>query len=60
MSLGRMVGPSWAGFIFDTNMNYPYWSGSFIMLLGFFLSLGWLKGETRIPEQPVSETKPLL
>ncbi len=59
MSLGRMVGPSWAGFVFDTNMSYPYWSGSFIMLIGFFLSLGWLKGETPVPEQPATETKPL-
>ena len=60
MSLGRMVGPSWAGFVFDTNISYPYWSGSFIMLIGFLLSLGWLKGESPVPEQPATETKPLV
>ncbi len=60
MSLGRMVGPSWAGFVFDSNISYPYWSGSFIMLIGFFLSLGWLKGESPVPEQPATETKPLV
>ena len=60
MSLGRMVGPASAGFAFDLNLNYPYWSGSFIMLVGFCLSLGWLKPTDSVPEQPVSETKPLL
>jgi DHA1 family multidrug resistance protein-like MFS transporter len=26
-SLGRVVGPIWAGFAFDSNVNYPYLSG---------------------------------
>ena len=39
MSLGRTVGPVWAGFIFDIDYNYPYLSGSFILLMGFVMSM---------------------
>lgn len=45
MSLGRIAGPIWAGFIFDVNFNYPYISGSLIMLVGFLVSLIWLEKE---------------
>jgi DHA1 family multidrug resistance protein-like MFS transporter len=43
MSLGRSVGPLWAGFAYDINSAYPYWSGSLIMLVGFIISLVRLK-----------------
>lgn len=43
MSLGRSVGPLWAGFLFDINLAYPYWSGSMIMLGSFVISLFKLK-----------------
>lgn len=43
MSLGRSVGPLWAGFAYDINSTYPYWSGSIIMLVGFIISLRRLK-----------------
>jgi DHA1 family multidrug resistance protein-like MFS transporter len=46
MSLGRIVGPLWAGYLFDFNFNFPYLSGSMIMLLGFFFSLVWVKKKT--------------
>jgi DHA1 family multidrug resistance protein-like MFS transporter len=39
MSLGRIVGPLWAGFVFDINYDYPYISGAVIMLIGFLISL---------------------
>jgi DHA1 family multidrug resistance protein-like MFS transporter len=42
MSLGRIVGPIWAGFIFDVNYDYPYLSGAAILFIGFFLSLLWV------------------
>jgi DHA1 family multidrug resistance protein-like MFS transporter len=38
-SLGRIIGPVWAGFIFDINANYPYITGAVIMLIGFVLGL---------------------
>jgi DHA1 family multidrug resistance protein-like MFS transporter len=52
MSLGRIIGPIWAGFIFDVNLNYPYLSGSILMLVGFLLSLRWMKSRTIDSLQP--------
>jgi DHA1 family multidrug resistance protein-like MFS transporter len=43
MSLGRIIGPIWAGFVFDINLNLPYVSGSLFMLIGFVMSLYILK-----------------
>jgi DHA1 family multidrug resistance protein-like MFS transporter len=42
MNLGRIVGPIWAGFIFDVNVSYPYLSGAAAMLVGFLISLVWI------------------
>ena len=42
MSLGRIVGPLWAGFIFDINATYPYLIGASIMFIGFLISLVWV------------------
>jgi len=53
MSLGRSVGPLWAGFIYDINLAYPYWSGSIIMLAGFVISMFKLKSD-----EPVQVDKP--
>jgi DHA1 family multidrug resistance protein-like MFS transporter len=47
MSLGRSAGPLWAGFAFDINPAYPYWSGSMVMLVGFVISLVRLRPEER-------------
>jgi DHA1 family multidrug resistance protein-like MFS transporter len=44
-SLGRIVGPIWAGFAFDVNYNLPYLSGAVIMVAGFVISLIWLPGQ---------------
>jgi DHA1 family multidrug resistance protein-like MFS transporter len=48
MSLGRILGPVWAGMIFDVNIIFPYLSGAFIMLVGFVTSMTWLK--SGVPE----------
>jgi DHA1 family multidrug resistance protein-like MFS transporter len=45
-SLGRIVGPIWAGFAFDLNYHYPYVSGAVIMFIGFLISLLWISQET--------------
>jgi DHA1 family multidrug resistance protein-like MFS transporter len=50
MSLGRIIGPIWAGFIFDVNVTYPYLSGSLFMFIGFLISLAWLAPKTRSVE----------
>jgi DHA1 family multidrug resistance protein-like MFS transporter len=42
ISLGRIIGPVWAGFIFDINASYPYLSGAAIMFTGFLMGLAWI------------------
>ena len=39
MSLGRILGPIWAGLSFDLGIWLPYVSGSVLMLAGFVFSL---------------------
>ncbi len=51
MSLGRIVGPLWGGFVFDLNLRFPFVSGAGILLAGFFMGLVWLKPKP----QPVTE-----
>jgi DHA1 family multidrug resistance protein-like MFS transporter len=55
MSLGRIIGPIWAGLVFDVNFDYPYMSGALIMLIAFLLSLLWLTPEPPGRPKPVSE-----
>ena len=55
MSLGRIAGPTWAGFIYDIDLTYPYYSGALIMLVGFVMSLFWLKAG---PPKPVAQARP--
>ncbi|RME80918.1 MAG: hypothetical protein D6775_14965 [Caldilineae bacterium] len=52
MSLGRIVGPVWAGALFDTDLHFPYVSGAIIMLVGFVACLIWLHGEHPAAESP--------
>jgi len=40
MSLGRMIGPLWAGYRLDVNINIPYISGVLFFLVVFLVSLG--------------------
>jgi len=48
-SLGRVMGPIWAGFAFDLNYNLPYISGAVIMFIGFLVSLVWVTQEQESP-----------
>lgn len=50
MSLGRFAGPLLAGSLFDVNINLPYLSASFILLIGFILSI--------LPMRPIKEINP--
>jgi DHA1 family multidrug resistance protein-like MFS transporter len=58
-SLGRVMGPIWAGFTFDLSYDYPYLSGALIMFFGFLLSLALVTQQRREPvpaeAQPVGE-----
>jgi DHA1 family multidrug resistance protein-like MFS transporter len=38
-SLGRVVGPLWGGYIYDININYPFFSGAVTLLLGLFVGI---------------------
>jgi MFS transporter, DHA1 family, multidrug resistance protein len=42
VSLGRVVGPIWAGAIYDLHPSYPYLSGAVILFITFLLSLLWM------------------
>ncbi|OEF97194.1 hypothetical protein BHF68_05770 [Desulfuribacillus alkaliarsenatis] len=41
MSVGRIIGPIWAGAIFDVNMSFPFISGALFFLLMFLISLSY-------------------
>jgi DHA1 family multidrug resistance protein-like MFS transporter len=58
ISLGRIVGPIWAGFIFDVNVNYPYLSGAAIMFVGFWISLAWVTQRPRGAREAASVDLP--
>jgi DHA1 family multidrug resistance protein-like MFS transporter len=47
MNLGRIVGPIWAGFLFDVNAGYPYLSGAAVMLVGLTISLVWIRPDSK-------------
>jgi len=45
MSLGRIVGPIWAGTALDINLTYPYITGAIIMGIGFIAAMFFLRKE---------------
>jgi len=46
MSLGRILGPIWAGLAFDLGRALPYLSGSVLMLAAFLFSLRIIRTES--------------
>lgn len=48
-SLGRIIGPLWAGFIFDIHVDLPFLSSALILGLGFAISLA---GSLHPPRKP--------
>ncbi len=50
MSLGRIVGPLWAGVALDINLGFPYITGAVIMLVGFIASLFFLPREEAVAQ----------
>jgi DHA1 family multidrug resistance protein-like MFS transporter len=57
-SLGRIVGPLWAGALFDVHINYPYLSSALVMLAGFVLCLFWLPRDEPEPMPAVAAAPP--
>jgi DHA1 family multidrug resistance protein-like MFS transporter len=58
MSLGRIVGPLWAGNALDLNLSYPFITGAAIMLIAFAASLFFLP-HAEGPAAPAMETSSL-
>jgi len=56
MSLGRVIGPLWAGVVIDINLFYPFITGAAIMLLSFIASLVYLKGTPSPEQKPAMES----
>jgi MFS transporter, DHA1 family, multidrug resistance protein len=54
MSLGRVIGPLWAGVVIDINLYFPFITGAAVMLIGFLASLVYLKRESS--GQTIAET----
>lgn len=50
MSLGNMIGPATAGYIFDINIRSPYVVGTIILLLCFSLALHWARNNRALVE----------
>jgi MFS family permease len=45
-SLGRVVGPLWGGYIYDINIEYPFFSGAATLLLGLLVGFIGLRRRT--------------
>ncbi|MGD8814689.1 MAG: MFS transporter [Anaerolineales bacterium] len=43
VSLGRIFGPTMGGLVFDLHWGLPFVTGSALMLIGFLLSLRWVR-----------------
>lgn len=54
MSLGRVVGPLWAGAALDINLSFPYMTGALVMLIGFVASLAYLSNQHSVVENLAS------
>lgn len=55
MSLGRVIGPLWAGAVIDINLFFPFITGAAVMSLGFIGSLVYLREESSLKAEPVIE-----
>jgi DHA1 family multidrug resistance protein-like MFS transporter len=54
MSLGRVIGPLWAGAALDLNLKFPFITGAVVMLIGFVASLFYLSSEKEPVKTAVS------
>ncbi len=56
MSLGRIAGPIWAGYLLDVGIRYPYLSGAAVMLVTFVASMIWLQPDPAGRREPAHPT----
>ena len=58
-SLGRVIGPASAGFLFEINPNTPFWVGAVVMLISLFFVFSLSKPHSITPpSDPSSSTSP--
>jgi DHA1 family multidrug resistance protein-like MFS transporter len=50
-SLGKVIGPLWGGYIYDLNIEYPFYSGAVTLLIGLAVSLVGIKKQAS--ESPI-------
>jgi len=43
-SLGKVGGPLWAGYLYEVNIEYPYFSGAAALLLGLLVAVAGTRG----------------
>ncbi len=55
MSLGRVVGPLWAGYSYDMSMEYPFFTGAFFMAIAFAISLFLIAEKMAVTKGPVAK-----
>jgi DHA1 family multidrug resistance protein-like MFS transporter len=46
ISLGRVLGPLWGGYLYDVNMDYAFYSGAVILVVGLVVS--WVRIEVKL------------
>jgi DHA1 family multidrug resistance protein-like MFS transporter len=40
-SIGNVLGPIVGGFLFDMNLDYPYYFSAVFLMIGFAFALAW-------------------
>ena len=54
MSLGRIIGPLWAGYALDMHLSLPFVTGAIVMLVAGVASLIYLPRESKTVSETVS------
>jgi len=50
-SLGKVIGPLCAGYLYEANIEFPYMSGAVVSILGLTVCLTWMRTGNRKDEQ---------
>jgi DHA1 family multidrug resistance protein-like MFS transporter len=53
-SLGRVIGPLWAGYLYEVNIEYPFLSGAAALILALAITLGRMRKTQPEMESPAA------
>jgi DHA1 family multidrug resistance protein-like MFS transporter len=45
ISLGRVLGPLWGGYLYDLNMDYAFYSGAVMLVIGWVVSVSSVRND---------------